>query len=1017
LSAIFCALIKEETMSDTQTPADTLSSKYDPSTVEAHWYAVWEKAGYFKANETSEAPAFTIVIPPPNVTGSLHMGHAMYVLEDVMTRYHRMRGDAALWLPGTDHAGIATQMVVERQLRRKGLTRHDLGREKFVEEVWTWKQQSGNRIYEQLRVLGFSLDWSRERFTMDPKLSQAVKTVFVSLFRDDLLYRDTRLINWCPRCITALSDLEVEPDDEQKSSIWSIAYPVTGTDRLLVVATTRPETMLGDTAVAVHPEDERYKDLIGKTVKLPLTDREIPIIADAILVDPAFGTGVVKVTPGHDFNDYETGKRHKLPIISVLDERALLNENVAERFRGMNIWKARKAVLAELEALGLLVETKPHLMKIPTCQRCETVVEPMISTQWFVKMKPLARPAINAVEHGFTKIYPEYFSKTYFHWMNNIQDWCVSRQLWWGHQIPAWYGPNGQVFVAISEEEALAAATKYYAQEAKLFDKVHDNEDKRAQVVKLQMINNYYKIGAGVFLVQDEDVLDTWFSSALWPFSTLGWPEKTLDLKKFYPNSVLETGFDILFFWVARMMVMGLYCLGEVPFKAVYLHGMVRDDENNKMSKTKGNVIDPLDVVYGINGPDFYQKVSDSAKDVLNDEEVTKIVKRAQKKFPNGLRMLDKDLPDLIKGYGVDALRFALSIQATAGRDIKFDISRVEEYRTFANKIWNASRFAMMNLGGFIPEGFSFKREHASIYDRWIRHRAGEVAQIIDEKLNAMEFAPAAQEIYHFYWNEFCDWYIELSKASFTPESNPEERRQAQATLVFVLDLSMRLLHAFMPFITEEIWQKLPRLSSHAGGSAESPSIMVAPFPNKKTSPALRAATPQDQEAVSVFILVRDSITALRNLRGELGVSDKQSLGIAYVSGAKETIEVLQQQLKAWQRLAGITAFLPESERPAGSAASALVQHPLGNIDLSICLDGLVDFAQEAARLQKEIAKSEKELEKITQKLSNEAFVARAPKEVLDKERERETAERNRLESMQQKLTQYIKSLEKQEKP
>jgi valyl-tRNA synthetase len=1003
---MFCALKKRNPMSDTQTP-NTLSSKYDPSTVESRWYSIWEQAGYFKADETSEAPPFTIVIPPPNVTGSLHMGHAMYVLEDVMTRYHRMRGDATLWLPGTDHAGIATQMVVERQLRRKGLSRHDLGREKFVEEVWRWKQQSGNRIYEQLRVLGFSLDWSRERFTMEPKLSHAVKTVFVSLFRDDLLYRDTRLINWCPRCITALSDLEVEPDEEQQSSLWSIAYPVTGSDRKIVVATTRPETMLGDTAVAVHPEDERYKDLIGKTVQLPLTGREIPVVADSILVDPAFGTGVVKVTPGHDFNDYETGKRHKLPIISVLDERALLNDNTPEKYRGMTTMKARKEVLADLEALGLLVETKPHLMKIPTCQRCDTVVEPMISTQWFVKMKPLARPAINAVEHGFTKIYPEHFSKTYFHWMYNIQDWCVSRQLWWGHQIPAWYGPNNQMFVAMSEEEAVAQATKFYAQEAKIFDK----ESKLKQPDKLKELEAAYKTRKEIFLLQDEDVLDTWFSSALWPFSTLGWPDKSPDVKKFYPNSVLETGFDILFFWVARMMVMGIYCLGEVPFKAVYLHGMVRDDENNKMSKTKGNVIDPLDVVYGINGPEFYQKVSDSAKDVLNDDDVNKIVKRAQKKFPNGLRMLDKDLPDLIKGYGVDALRFALSIQATAGRDIKFDISRVEEYRTFANKIWNASRFAMMNLAGFVPAGFAFERSQASVYDRWIRHRLGEVAQIIDHKLDDMEFASAAQEIYHFFWNEFCDWYIELSKASFAPESSPDEKHQSQATLVLTLDIALRLLHAFMPFITEEIWQKLPRLSSRSAGSAECPSIMVAPFPRRENSPELRAATPTDEDAVAVFTLVRDSITALRNLRGELGISDKQSLGVAYVSGAKETIEVLQKQIKSWQRLAGITAFLPESERPQGTNAGALVQHSFGNIEISIALEGLVDFAQEATRLQKELAKTEKELEKIKQKLSNESFVSRAPKDILEKEREKQAKEEAYVESLKSKLERYQKWL------
>jgi valyl-tRNA synthetase len=901
-------------------------------------------------------------------------------------------------------------MVVERQLRQEGKSRHDLGRDEFTKRVWVWKEQSGNRIYDQLRVMGFSLDWSRERFTMDEPLSRAVRHVFVSLYKDGLSYRDKRLINWCPRCTTALSDLEVDSNDRQ-GSLWSIAYPVEGDEsRKLVVSTTRPETMLGDTAVAVHPDDPRYQDLIGKRVRLPLTGRSIPVIADAILVDMAFGTGVVKVTPAHDFNDYETGKRHGLETISILDESAILNENAPEAYRGLDTIKARKAVLHDLEAQGLLVETKPHALKIPLCQRCATVVEPMISIQWFVKMKPLARPAIHAVENGFTKIYPEGWDKTYYHWMRNIQDWCISRQLWWGHQIPAWYGPDGTLFVAESEADALAEAKARYGADAVAVPFRHEVKVFFDELQRTGAVHKYNAAGFAwrgsaadpqgllpentVPLYRDPDVLDTWFSSALWPFSTLGWPDKTPDLAKFYPNSVLETGFDILFFWVARMMVMGLYCMGEVPFRAVYLHGLVRDDEGEKMSKTKGNVIDPLDVVYGISGADFFAKTEKAAREVLSKEaDVQRILDRTKAKFAKGIPAL-----------GVDALRFALSIQATAGRDIKFDVSRVESYRTFANKLWNASRFGLMNLEGFSPESFAFDAAQSSIYDRWLRHRLGEVSAEVDAQLEAMDFANAAQNVYHFFWNEFCDWYIELSKRSLSAEATPEARAQAQGTLVLALDVALRLLHPFMPFITEEIWQKLPRLGSAQGGSAESPAVMIAPFPRPARAPHLRAATPADVEASSVVQLVRDVVTALRNVSSELRVPDSKPLGTAYIKGPAEAIALLTRELSSWKRLARINELLPEEQRPQGPSASGLITHALGTIEVSISLANLVDLDAEEARLSKEIAKAQKELEKIRQKLANPTFAANAPKEIVEKEREKEANEANRLDTFSAQL-------------
>ncbi len=881
---------------------------YEPREAESKWYRIWSEKGYFRAADVSDKPPYCIVIPPPNVTGALHMGHALTLsIQDLLIRWMRMSGKNALWLPGTDHAGIATQLVVERDLKKtEHKSRHDLGREEFLKRVWQWKEKYGGRIIEQAKVLGASCDWERERFTMDQGLSRAVREAFVRLFEEGLIYRAQRLINWCPRCHTALSDLEVEHEDKS-GHLWHIAYPVKGSDRKLTVATTRPETMLGDTAVAVHPEDPRYRDLIGQTVVLPLLHREIPIIGDPELVSMAFGTGAVKVTPAHDFNDYATGQRHHLPTLSIFDLSAHLNEN-AGPYRGLERKAAREKVLADLEAQGLLVKVEPHALAIGVCQRCADVVEPTLSPQWFVKIAPLAEPAIRAVEEGKTQFLPETWANTYFAWMRNLHDWCISRQLWWGHQIPAWYCECGEVIVRRDDPTACP------------------------------------KCGSSA-LKRDEDVLDTWFSSGLWPFSTLGWPDQTPALKTFYPTSVMETGHDIIFFWVARMMMFGLHFMGEVPFRSVFLHAMVRDEKGDKMSKVKGNVIDPLDVIHG------------QPKAELLPPDL-------KKKFPSGL-----------PAYGADALRFTLTSLTAQGRDIKLSLERVEGYRNFANKIWNASRFALMNLGDPAAVAERLKVPMAqmplSLADRWIVSRLERAVGQTSAALTAFKFNDAANALYQFVWGEFCDWYIELSKGALYG-TDEEVKGTARAVLVYALDRFLRLLHPLMPFITEEIWQRLPRRA----GDPE--SIMVAAYPSPE--PALI-----DDAAEEEMAMVIAAIDGVRNIRGESNIAPSKKFK-AVVHAEPEVRAVLERNRAYLEPLAGLSALevLPPGEKPRIAATFVHAQ-----MEIFVPLEGVIDLAEEERRVQKEISKIDADLALLTKKLANPSFAERAPKEVVEKDRAR----------------------------
>lgn len=915
---------------------EPLPKAYDPSLVEPRWYAHWEKQGHFTVDAQKSLlppehpdyrPPYVIVIPPPNVTGSLHMGHAMYVIEDVLIRWKRMQGFNALWLPGVDHAGIATQMVVEKELKKtEGKTRHDLGRVKFLEKVWDWKQKSGNRITTQLRTLGFSLDWSRERFTMDEGCSQAVKEVFVQLHEQGLMYRAPRLIHWCTDCRTALSDLEVENKDE-KGKLWDIAYKLEDGSGEIVVSTTRPETLLGDTAVAVHPDDPRYRNWIGKRVKLPLATAlrkdvngevqgdTIPIIADAILVDMAFGSGAVKVTPGHDFNDFETGKRHKLPLINLLNADGTFNANTGA-YAGMTAAAARKAVLEALATQELLRSEKDHALARGRCQRCDTVVEPFHSTQWYVRMKPLAGPAISAVEYGKTRIIPEGWTKTYMHWMTNIQDWCISRQLWWGHQIPAWYGPDDAVFVARSEEDALTQAKKHYARE-------------------------------DVTLRRDEDVLDTWFSSALWPFSTLGWPNRTPDLDAFYPGAVLETGFDILFFWVARMMVMGTHFMGEVPFKHVYLHAMVRDDKGQKMSKTRGNVIDPLDVVQGC--------------------KVDNLAPQYRKQFPEGWR-----------AQGADALRLTLASMAAQGRDIKLSMDRVEGYKAFINKVWNAARFALMRVTPGDVAGVHEVRADLSSADQWILGRLQQVVAKVNTALGHYRLDEASDAVYHFLWDEFCDWYIEMAKPALLEGAEPRRKRACEATLVHVLDTSLRLLHPFCPFVTEEIWQKLPLRHR------EKDTIQHVRFPAPDASMQFTLASRVVEGA-------QEFCSAVRRLRAEyvhvLPPATKVRVRAVALHDAQDEGPI-KEFGSAICRLANLTDITFEK----AFADAELKTFPVGDgsrYRVMLVLEQPLEPEAEKVRLHKELEKADKEHAGIRGRLDNEAFRGRAPADVIEKDEAR----------------------------
>jgi len=914
-----------------------MEKAYSPTDIETRWYRQWEAAGYFAPS--GKGVAYCIMIPPPNVTGTLHMGHAFQdTIMDALTRHKRMQGYNTLWQPGTDHAGIATQMVVERQLNAEGSSRRELGREAFVERVWQWKEHSGGTISNQLRRMGASVDWSRERFTMDEGLSQAVQEVFIRLYKEGLIYRGKRLVNWDPVLHTALSDLEVLSQEED-GKLWHLRYPIVGSEQFVVVATTRPETMLGDTAVAVHPEDERYRHLVGQYAELPLTGRKIPIIADEY-VDPDFGSGCVKITPAHDVNDYEIGQRHGLDMINILDDDASLNELVPEKYRGLDRFDAREQVVADLQALDLVLRIDEHKLMVPRGDRSGAVVEPYLTDQWYVAVQPLAAEAIKAVETGAIRFVPENWSKTYFEWMNNIQDWCISRQLWWGHRIPAWYDDQGNIYVGKGE----------------------------------QQVREEHGLPADLILRQDDDVLDTWFSSGLWPFSTLGWPEQSKALETFYPTSVLVTGFDIIFFWVARMIMLGLKFMGDVPFREVYIHGLIRDQDGQKMSKSKGNVLDPLDLIDGV---DLESLVAKRTTGLMQPHLAPKIEKATRKQFPDG-----------IPAFGTDALRFTFAALATTGRDIRFDLGRIEGYRNFCNKLWNAARYVLMNtegedcgLGGDVE---------LSLADRWIRGRLGQAIAQTNEGFASYRLDLAAQSIYEFTWHQFCDWYLELSKPVLQSEqTNEAQRRGTRQTLVRVLEATLRLMHPFMPFITEEIWQRVAPLAG-----AKGTSIMLQSYPESEDFPDDPAAR-GDMDWVMQFAL------GIRQIRGEMDISPARQLPVLLQDASARDRELWESHGSYLQSLARIEAveFLDAGIEPPPSATAL---H--GTMKLLVPMAGLIDVAAERARLQKQAQRAGSDLQKCEAKLGNERFVANAPAEVVDKERERVALLKAELEQLNERL-------------
>jgi len=898
-----------------------MDKTYQPQDIEQRLYARWEDSGWFAPQ--GDGPAYCIMIPPPNVTGTLHMGHAFQdTIMDALTRYRRMTGDRALWQPGMDHAGIATQMVVERLLNADGKSKHDLGRDAFVDRVWQWKDESGGQIAKQLRRMGASVDWARDRFTMDDGLSAAVREVFVSLYDEGLIYRGKRLVNWDPVLHTALSDLEVLTADEQ-GSLYHFRYPLASGDGHLVVATTRPETMLGDTAVAVHPEDERYRQLIGQEIVLPIVGRRIPVIADDY-VEPEFGTGCVKITPAHDFNDYEIGKRHGLPMINVFTDSAAINDDMPEAYRGMDRFEARKAVVAELESLALLDKIEDYTVKIPRGDRSGAVVEPYLTDQWYVRIEPLAKPAIDAVESGCIRFVPENWSKTYFDWMYNIQDWCISRQLWWGHRIPAWYDADGNVYVG------------------------HDEASVRRK----------HGLPADVALRQDDDVLDTWFSSALWPFSTLGWPDRTKALAEFYPGNVLVTGFDIIFFWVARMIMMGLKFMGDVPFREVYIHGLIRDQDGQKMSKSKGNVLDPLDLIDGIGLEDLVAKRTSG---MMQEHLAPKIEAATRKQFPDG-----------IEAYGADALRFTFAALATTGRDIRFDTGRIEGYKNFCNKLWNAARYVLMNT-----EDLSDGPVELSVADRWIGARFDATVRDVQRHYAEYRLDLVAQAAYEFTWHEFCDWYLELSKPVLQgDDATDAEKRGTRRTLVTVLEALLRLLHPIMPFITEEIWQQV---APRAGIDGE--SVMLQPFPKPGDFDT-------DAAAIADVDWVRQFILGIRQIRGEMDIAPGKPLPVLLENATGEDLSRVDNHRALLARLARVESVdaLAAGAEPPPSATALL-----GDMRLLVPMKGVIDVDAERARLSKQQAKLRAELAKAEGKLANERFVANAPPAVVDQERERAT--------------------------
>jgi valyl-tRNA synthetase len=910
-----------------------MDKAYTPGDIERRIYERWESSGAFAPRGDGEP--YCIMLPPPNVTGTLHMGHAFqHTLMDALTRWHRMRGFSALWQPGTDHAGIATQMVVERQLGAEGKHRRDLGREAFVERVWKWKAESGNTITRQMRRLGTSVDWSRDKFTMDPDLSRAVTEEFVRLHDDGLIYRGKRLVNWDPVLLTAVSDLEVL-SEEENGSLWHIRYPIAGGGGHIVVATTRPETLLGDTAVAVNPDDERYQSLVGKQLELPLTGRTIPVIADGY-VDAAFGSGCVKITPAHDFNDYEMGQRHNLPQINIFTPDAKLNENAPAQYRGMDRFIARKQIVADLEAAGLIEKIEPHKLKVPRGDRTNAVIEPYLTDQWYVKIAPLAETALAAVEDGRTRFVPENWSKTYYEWMRNIKDWCVSRQLWWGHRIPAWYDEAGRIYVGRDEAE----------------------------------VRRKHSLGPDTRLTQDPDVLDTWFSSALWPFSTLGWPDTTPELRKFYPTSVLVTGFDIIFFWVARMMMMGLKFMGDVPFKHVYITGLIRDEHGEKMSKSKGNVIDPIDIIDGIALDDLVAKRTTG---LMQPHLASGIEKKTRKQFPEG-----------IAPYGTDALRFTFAALAGPSRDINFDLGRVGGNRNFCNKLWNAARFVLMTVEG---QGELIGEAELSVADRWIVSKLASTLTQVDAALRDYRFDFAATALYEFTWYEFCDWYLELTKPVLQGEGTTEaQKRGTRRTLVTTLEALLRALHPLMPFITEEIWQKVKPLTAPLEAAANrratvaSPdSVMVARYPASTDFAA-------DAEAEVEVTWMKQFILAVRQIRGEMDIAPSRRIPLLLQNAVARDQALTEKHLAWLTRLAGlegIRALAPGEAAP--ESATALI----GDLTLLVPMAGLIDPKAEIERLTKRIAKNESDIAKLKGKLGNENFVRNAPPEVVAADRAR----------------------------
>tara|TARA_B110000196_G_scaffold82036_1_gene70753 strand:- start:20211 stop:22979 length:2769 start_codon:yes stop_codon:yes gene_type:complete len=918
-----------------------MEKTYHPKNIETQWYETWENRGYFKPKENG-SPSFCIAIPPPNVTGNLHMGHGFQeAIMDALIRYKRMKGNNTLWQVGTDHAGIATQMVVERLLSQENITRHDLGREEFIKKVWSWKKESGGAITKQLRRLGASVDWSRERFTMDDGFSRAVEDAFIKMYEDNLIYRGKRLVNWDPKLHTAVSDLEVISEEED-GSLWHFDYPLSHGNKHLTVATTRPETMLGDVAVAVHPEDQRYKDLIGKNVILPLVNREIPIIADDY-VDKDFGTGCVKITPGHDFNDYEMGKRHSLPVINIFDDDARLNENVPPVYIGMDRFDARKEIISNLDSLGLLKKIDAHKIKIPRGDRSGVIIEPYLTDQWYVKASPLAKKAVAAVEKGDIKFVPKQYENMYFSWMRDIQDWCISRQLWWGHQIPAWYDDKENVYVGKSEEEV---RTK----------------------------NNL----GDIKLRRDSDVLDTWFSSSLWTFGTLGWPEINKFLERYHPTSVLVTGFDIIFFWVARMIMMSLYFVDDIPFKTVFVHGLVRDSHGQKMSKSKGNVLDPIDLIDGI---ELEPLVKKRTSGMMVPKLREKIEQQTRKEFSEG-----------IEAYGTDALRFTYYSLASTGRDINFDVGRIEGFRNFCNKIWNAARYVLMNTEGQDCGQNNHKNYQLSLPDRWIISRLQQAEKEVADAIENYRFDLASQAIYEFMWNEYCDWYLELSKPVLWGDDIASELKVGtRRTLIRVLETTLRMTHPFMPFITEEIWQQLKALVDEKGET-----IMLQPYPieDKKLI---------DNEATDNIEWLKKAVIVIRNIRGEMNISPAKLLTVYLRNGSSEDKCRLNENEAYLLKMGHLDKIIwLDCNEDVPASITVLI----GEMEILVPMAGLIDKDEEIKRLDKELAKIKDELLRTKGKLANKSFTSKAPQKIVD-------IEKNRLNELEKA---HIKILQQKEK-